>query len=62
MINPDDDYHWQQEVAVKSVGLGYLGEFALAIGQAISEFVPKIYGLRAIYIMNSHRLDTRLQY
>ena len=47
MINPDDDYHWQQEVAVKSVGLGYLGEFALAIGQAISEFVPKIYGLRA---------------
>jgi trehalose-6-phosphatase len=37
----------EQEILVVGVGLGYLGEHALAVARQLRPFVPELYGLRA---------------
>jgi hydroxymethylpyrimidine pyrophosphatase-like HAD family hydrolase len=50
-------------VLVSGAGLGYFGRYALAVTQAVPQFVPRLYGFRdgllfREWLAEEHRLDT----
>lgn len=50
-------------VMVTGVGLGYFGRHALAVAQAVPEFIPHVYGFRdgllyRAWLPEAHRLDS----
>ncbi len=47
MVDRSSGLQWDQRVFVQGVGLGYFGEYALAVADKLRKFLPHIYGLKA---------------
>lgn len=45
-LEVDSGRRFERQVSVKGVGLGYFGQHSLAIAQALSGYIPKVYGFR----------------
>ncbi|HEX2910684.1 MAG TPA: HAD hydrolase family protein [Chloroflexia bacterium] len=37
---------WMRQIYVKGAGLGYFGEYSLAVARQLSRYLPKVYGLQ----------------
>ena len=47
IVDPGSGASREQDVYVTGVGLGYFGDHTLAVAQAMSSFVPEVYGVNA---------------
>jgi hydroxymethylpyrimidine pyrophosphatase-like HAD family hydrolase len=44
---PGTGRHHEEQIFVKGAGLGYFGEYSLAVVNGLREFLPRVYGYRA---------------